>query len=284
MPIFVLDEAVESGSVKMIDLEFNVLRQPVHVRIGYRDEDVRLSDIVPVARILSSRILQTKLSRLRMVGKSVPCHKGCDACCHTPVMVSVPEAMYLVEELRAKAPAGQFERYVEFCERAIRQVRDCLPMHATPRDLGDVSASEVSKFSDWYANSSLSCPFLRGGSCEIYSYRPTMCRECFVIGSASQCQIGKESAVVSTIPGPLQVGEVLMHLASEFTHAHREGILIHSVFSWYERSEKVWRQRWPAGLLVKRFSEIVRSKVSVGGIRERAPRGQLDGDRTAALR
>jgi Fe-S-cluster containining protein len=199
-------------------------------------------------------------------------------------MVSVPEAICLVEELWAKEPADRCERFMDFCERTIQQIERCLPEHATPDDPGDVSASELSKFSDWYANSALSCPFLHEDSCEIYSYRPVMCRECFVIGSASQCQIGKTSAVVKTIQGPVRFRDVLMRLASEFTHGHREGILMHSVFSWYERNERIRNQKWPAELLVERFAAIVRSSIPARSIRERPARRKVLSTKSVTVR
>lgn len=284
LPIVVLGEDGGAGGYQTVSLEFAVLRKRVRLRIGYRDEPARLADIVPVARILSSKVVQTKMDMVRMVGRSIPCRKCCDACCHTPVMVSAPEAIYLVEELKAQLSIEQFERFSASCSGLNRKLERSLPEHAAPDDARDVSASELSSFSDWYANSDLCCPFLCRGSCEIYEQRPIVCRECFVMGDASQCRIGEKSAVVKTILGPVQLGNVLMRLAGEFTHVDREGILLQSVFSWYHLNEVVREQRWPAEMLVERFAEIVRSKIGTSEIREKTRRGKPHTGKTAAVR
>ena len=70
------------------------------------------------------------------INKFLPCRKGCTACCHYPVSITVLEAEYIERETKLKR------------QRAI--------------------------LNSWDRTSA--CPFLTGGKCSIYDHRPFVCR------------------------------------------------------------------------------------------------------------
>ncbi|MCD6394752.1 MAG: hypothetical protein J7M40_14765 [Planctomycetes bacterium] len=65
---------------EIVSFNLDVLGKPVHLQVAVKDKQARLADIVPAARVLSSRIVEATMERLRDIGISVPCHKGCAAC------------------------------------------------------------------------------------------------------------------------------------------------------------------------------------------------------------
>ena len=102
-PITVLDECEGRTNLgdndEIVSFNLNALGKPVHLQVGVKDKQARLADIVPAARVLSSRIVETTMKRLQDIGTSVPCHKGCAACCsYYLVSISVPELFRLVQE------------------------------------------------------------------------------------------------------------------------------------------------------------------------------------------
>lgn len=96
--------AVQNRGMKVMDLHLDVFGEPVRARIGVRDVPARLADIVPMARTLSSKLVQVVMRNLRRSGTAVPCGKGCAACYHHLIGISIPEAFRLVEEVAAMPP------------------------------------------------------------------------------------------------------------------------------------------------------------------------------------
>jgi len=51
----------------------------------------RLADIVPPARIICDKIVDTAIQQIRCSGNYIPCIKGCSACCSYLISLSAPE-------------------------------------------------------------------------------------------------------------------------------------------------------------------------------------------------
>ena len=91
-----------SGSdTKIIDLELDILGKEVNLRIGVRQGQARLADIVPLAQVVCTKITDAVLERIRSDGGRIPCRKGCSACCSSLVPLSVPETLRLREAILA---------------------------------------------------------------------------------------------------------------------------------------------------------------------------------------
>ena len=77
--------------VETMGLELDILGEPVRFQINVADRHARLSEIVPFARALSTKLAMIVSDRLGAGGKSVFCCKGCSACCSYLVPLSIPE-------------------------------------------------------------------------------------------------------------------------------------------------------------------------------------------------
>ena len=107
-PIRVLSGSQKGSEVgsefEVIGLEFEILDEPIRLCAAVSDGHARLSDIVPLARALSTEVALLMLGKLAGEQEYVPCCKGCSACCNYLIPVSVPEAFRMREELLQMPP------------------------------------------------------------------------------------------------------------------------------------------------------------------------------------
>ena len=99
LPITALNKHKEVHSydscIDTISFELDILGEPAHFRINITESQVRLTDIVPLARKVSTKITKIVVERERRSGQNIPCRQGCSACCNFLVPLSVPEALCL---------------------------------------------------------------------------------------------------------------------------------------------------------------------------------------------
>ena len=109
--IMVSDEAEgtensSSSRGRIIGLKFDILDESVNFCIGVTHGQASLADIVPLARTISRKITDIAVEKIQTEGGRIPCCKGCSACCHYLVPLSVPEAFRLREDILSR-PASQ---------------------------------------------------------------------------------------------------------------------------------------------------------------------------------
>lgn len=114
------------------------------------------------------------------------CRKGCSACCHLEVEVSVDEASLLVDLIEA----GHIVDHEQLEKQSRRKRQD-------PSWLLGVTDSNR-------------CVFLgQEGACSIYEERPSICRKHSVVSPAEHCLSRKEAPVIRNVP----LAEIIMSSA-----------------------------------------------------------------------
>ena len=191
-PIRVLGESKQECDIdcnsEIIGLEFDILDEPIRLRIGIADEYARLSDIVPLARALSTKAALLMLGKIAKEGEYVPCCKGCSECCNYLVPVSVPEAFRIKDELLAM-PTEQGGLLLQSLLDASRTIIDSTNKGCDLSRMCDTGSEEqLCDISKWYRGLKLSCPFLSDDICASYAQRPLACREYIIICSPSICK------------------------------------------------------------------------------------------------
>lgn len=88
-------------ATEIIGLELDILSEKVNFRVNVGQDRAKLSDIVPLARTICTKITDVVLRNIRSYGGQIPCCKGCIACCSHLIPLSVPEAFRLNEEISA---------------------------------------------------------------------------------------------------------------------------------------------------------------------------------------
>lgn len=243
-------------------LDFDILGESVHFRIGVAKKQASLADIVPLAQAVCTKIVNVVVEKIRREGGRVPCWKGCSACCRYIVPLSVPEAFWLREKIFAR-PVSEQKIILQSClSAAVRILGRKLPKPLAGLASGTSpdSSLDINAVVNWYANLKLDCPFLYKGVCLIYEQRPLVCREYFIKGSARACKGGRGKAKVVELP--VRMSRVLSQFASELEGVDEEAAVIPLALSWCEENLERSKRVWPAAMMVERFVEIVKAMAS----------------------
>jgi Fe-S-cluster containining protein len=251
-------ERESRGEGRVIRLVLDVLGEAVDLVIDVKDERARLADIVPLAREVSTKITDKVGEIARLNGATIPCGKGCSACCNYLVPLSVPDVFRLKEEV-LDMPLVRQLLIDQGCLSAARRVLAEQPpasfAEMATAAVAESAAELLSITSNWYADFELTCPFLCERVCTIYEERPMACREHSVTGCSRACADGACEADGVYIPA--RMSEVLGRLASELEGTTVEGLIMPLALIWADENSKRDERTWPAPMMVERFVEIV---------------------------
>lgn len=125
-------------------------------------------------------------------GVAPTCRKGCDACCHQLVMITLAEAREAARVINSRPEASQ--------SAILSRIAD---WHAATADLrkrlqsGADEALEalVEGIASDYWQRRVPCPFLEAGACSIYEGRPLACRHHFSLSDPALCQSSRDEAI-----------------------------------------------------------------------------------------
>lgn len=240
-----------------IGFNVDICGERLRLRIAATDNQVNLTAIVPAAYAVSEQIVQVTLRHHRDSGSKITCHKGCNACCHYLVPITVPEAIKFKADFLTKHPRQQV-RILRSSLAASKRILSKRP----PEIFATKPTSEIINFStslrelsDWFEGLNLSCPFLKEGDCSIYQQRPLTCREHFVAGSNKQC-LGQEGQAL-VVEMPMYISEVLGRLTSELEGTDIESTILPFLPVWWEQNPHRAQQVWPASVMVEHFVMII---------------------------
>ncbi len=151
----------------------------------------RLLALVPPALVEADRAVARRLLQDRDRGLALACRKGCAACCHYLVRVSIAEVLHIRRVVEALSE--EHRERVRSRAAVIRSEADQADLTAdlegglilTPGDPGQEARME--SLSRRYLALDVACPFLDDGACSIYEDRPTPCRQHGVTSGADLC-------------------------------------------------------------------------------------------------
>ncbi|MDT8303806.1 MAG: YkgJ family cysteine cluster protein [Sedimentisphaerales bacterium] len=261
-PMMLLDEPGEINNnygdgLKTISFELDIIGQSTYFSICVAQKQAKLSDITPLARMLSTKVAMMVLDKLQSNGEFVPCRKGCSACCNYLIPLSVPEAFCLREEIRAMPTEQSIAVSQSFLDTAK------IILNEKPK-IFEINESEtncqiqINDLSKWYASLKLACPFLSNNLCTSYEHRPIACREYIVTGSALLCEDewSDESQIVQM---PISILDCLGHLAAELEQSDIEAVMLPLALPWVQENLERGERTWPAVAMVECFVEILQA-------------------------
>jgi len=259
--IAVLDDSEQIVSnnfrgAEVVSFELDIFDKVLRFDIGVTNKQARLSDIVPLARTISSRVAVAVLDTLNESGQIVPCCKGCSACCEYLIPLSIPEVFRLHEELLTM-PVDRGGRYLAACLEKAETILG--------KGSGEFGAKEQVKYgqfqkeqlSQWYSGLKIACPFLSDGICSLYSQRPMACREHIITGSAFFCSnnVADEPAVFRM---PVSVLDCLGQLAADLEQSEIEAVMLPLALPWVRDNLDRYYRNWPALTMVEHFVKILK--------------------------
>lgn len=262
-PIILLSDSTVGSAQRdtianVTQLELDILGEKVCFGIGIVERQARLQDIVPLARMVSAKIIETVRANLRQRGIAVPCRKGCVTCCYFPVSLSIPEAFRLMEEVEAM-PSELHADVMQRCWQLAVRLRQYLRERGFVNKYSDGDTLipwQMEAISDWYAAQEWPCPFLHNNVCVTYDQRPIVCRETLKAGTVSPCRIDKKNEGWN-VRMPVSIANALRILQVELEHTHQQVVVLPCIFDWYQDNAEGGKRSWPAFFLVEQFIKIL---------------------------
>ncbi len=261
--IVVFDDSESSPDVpahdsELVELELNIFGNSLHLYITAENKPARLSALVLLARLLSTKITTIIKEYVINNGDTITCQAKCSQCCRYLVPLAIPEAMQLSEEVMQMSKWEQRLVY-ESTTLIAKQILELTPKGFL-QELAEAQSKIGSKLNDiskWYYSMNLPCPFLLGNMCTIYNQRPMACREHLVVNSAPDFCKPDNTKQAQFLQTPISIIEALAKLTSELEQKPVETIMLPFVLSWYDRNYEYFEHTWPASELVGRFVEIL---------------------------
>ena len=244
--------------VKTISFELDIIGQPTRFSICIAQKQARLSDITPLARMLSTKLAIMVLNKLHSNGEFVPCHKGCSACCNYLIPLSVPEAFHLREEVLAM-PTEQGRAVSQSFLDTAKIILNEKPKKFDINESAETSCQiQINELSKWYASLKLACPFLSNNLCTSYEHRPIACREHIVTDSTLLCddEWSDESQIVQM---PISILNCLGQLAAELEQSDIEAVILPLALPWVQENIERGERTWSAVTMVECFVEILQA-------------------------
>ncbi len=206
------------------------------ISIEILDHEARLSDLVPLARVLSDAMVNEAIDHSRQLGKRVVCDKKCAACCSYLVPLSIPEILYLHDEIQSLSP----ERRRHFWENSLSVAAQLLKGSSSEAVDGESSLAAVGA---WYSDKQVACPFLEQDLCAIYEHRPLACREYLVTTPASACS-PEAMGHVEKPELPCSVLEALGKVAAQLEGTPVEAIMLPLMLPWIQENQDRVQRKW----------------------------------------
>ncbi len=147
--------------------------------------------------------LEDMVRKARKKGWTIPCKRGCDACCSDVAIVSNLEVKVIVDAIQKMPP----ERQKEIRQRTIEWVKKC---EASGIDSG-TSEPDIRAFH----RANLVCPLLDTNEhvCTVYEVRPFACRGHLLVNSDPKvCANRANEPVIDTLLTIELVGRAMRHL------------------------------------------------------------------------
>lgn len=159
---------------------------------------VQPAEVAGLVAILHAQLdhaIELRDSEAAASGVVIACSRGCNACCHLPVMTGEHEAVAIAVWLRDPANAAAKARFLAKYPAWRSALGDRIE-----RIAGTVSPQLEQLAADYFAQHAV-CPFNDDhGECTVYPVRPGVCRTAHALDSNERCQ--GMSGAVSTITHP----------------------------------------------------------------------------------
>ena len=265
--IAVFDDCESSPDVsvrdsKLVELELNIFGNSLRLYITAENKPVRLSALVPLARLLSTKIATIIKECVISNGDTITCQANCSECCKYLVSLSIPEAMRLSEEVM-QLPEWEQSLVYESTTVIARHILELTPkgfLQELAKTQNGI-APKLNGISKWYHSMNLPCPFLLSNMCAIYNQRPMVCREHLVVNSVLDiCCKPDNAKQPQVLRAPISIAEALAELTGELEQKPVETIMLPFVLAWCDSNYEYFERTWPASELVERFVEILSRK------------------------
>lgn len=254
---------------KHLDFQIDLSGRVLNFTISYADCPLKLSDLVPMARALCTKIVNATAEIATDRGQRITCSKGCTYCCSYLAPLSPAEAFRIRDEILTM-PVSRRRYYLRSMMVRARYILNHRQSLQQPEELSGLTSQQncLQNISEWYSSLKLTCPFLSSQQCSIYQLRPLVCREYLVSSPASVCHF-TSSAMPQIIPLPVSVAEVLMMTSCRLEGTQQEAVMLPFTTLWAKENRARSQRTWQGKVVVKTFVESLNTMLL---LRENQPK------------
>lgn len=263
LPIILLDEHVSgSNDLDIVELRIDIFGEPLLAKIGVSNCRATLSEMVPMARSLSDRIVSAVEKQLAANGKTISCRKGCSYCCHYIVAVLSAEAFLIRDEIMA-LPSDERNGILQNFLNAIERIRSIkIPAYDTKAVDGDSMKKCIENIADWHKKVDMPCAFLADNACSMYEQRPLICRECLTISAPATCK-NDSDVNPESVELPVSITKAFTSAADKLEGETSGIALFPLLIPWCESNPQKAEKTWPAKMMVEYFVDAVYENMRV---------------------
>jgi Fe-S-cluster containining protein len=216
-------------------LELDLPEGIVNVSFEKKEEPRRVADIVLDLLTFPDIVVDLGITIAKQFNKPITCKMGCGVCCCQMVPLSPAEAVIITEVIEG-LPMKRKTAVLNALADADKKLQDA----GIKEKIGEVYKMSISKdvvtdINSRYFDLQIPCPFLVQGSCSIYAWRPSRCREYNVLSPAELCAnpfVNK----IKRLPITLKFCESLSHAWASLTNTQPVIIPLILAMEWVQNN------------------------------------------------
>lgn len=230
---------MQKSVVFALNLETSV--GPIKGDLSFTDCLIDLSEIVPTAMALTDTLVEKAIAREERNGKSVSCGAGCGTCCRQLVMISIPEALFLVETI-SELEESQKNTLLHRFDAIQTKVEEwgLLDEIISPTYCTQNHNFPITK---QYFHLDIPCPFLVNESCSIHENRPTVCRDYNVTSPKEMCK-DPYAHDIKKLPTPLALTATLSKTTAVVSGKKMKMVPLSLLPYWSQNQEQEEKKRY----------------------------------------
>lgn len=220
---------------------------PLRAMLAVPPRPMRLAELALGFVDISGKLTDLAVKREAAAGRAVSCTKGCAACCSQVVPLSPPEAWLIADLVNGLPPPRRAALTAAFAAAGDALTRSGVRDLFAARIETDEQMTTAALA---YFRQGIACPFLRDGSCSIYPYRPSICREYLVTSPAPHCsELGQKP--IARIEVKVRLSSALSDLAAKLLGREPEIVPMTLALEWAEKNRADGQRAWPARELIE---------------------------------
>ena len=233
----------------------------VQIALDVPDGRMGLADIMPAAWAISEHLTDLTVARVIDRGETIPCAKGCKACCRAYLVTcSPPEAFRLLDDIQSLRTSER-QRCLAALQASAEQyarsgVTEACASEDIPADQREQAVSNLT--AAFWRKTCFDCPILRDGACSLYGSRPTACREFLVTSPPELCAEYKPTRV----PLPFSMGMTLSIWAGRIEELKPSLIPVVNVLAWFANKSARATRTWRAPAIVQTFLDVLTKRAT----------------------
>lgn len=253
------------NSENRVEGAVSLLGTQKHISIQFTDPYCRLSDLVPLARVLCDNMMSATMDKYQMLGEKISCGKGCSACCtYCLIPLSIPEVIHLYDDIESLLS----EQSSQFWGNSLSAARTLLEEGSLEPPNGEPFLDYVG---EWYSNKQAPCPFLENNLCGIYAQRPLACREYLVKTPAQWC-CPEFADRVTKVRLSTSILESLGKAVAALEGTPVEAIMLPFILPWIDENYERINRRWSSRKMAQCFLDALGRESSIQSIGSRKKR------------